>query len=100
MTDLLQMPNKLSCKKRKQINNSIEVASLAEISSRKAIISSLNSRNNKELFVSIAITIKWKHKAKNIDIVIIGTDDYCATCLLKETQVFVVSLRNILYQAK
>lgn len=47
ITDFLQMINKLSSKKRKQINKSKRKASLRETSSRKSIISSLNSSDKK-----------------------------------------------------
>lgn len=52
------MPNKLLDKKRKEIKKSKQKASLRETSSTKAIISSLNSFNKKELPVLIPATIK------------------------------------------
>ena len=48
-TDFLQMPHKLSSKKRRQINKIKQKANIREISSKKAIISSLESFDKKEL---------------------------------------------------
>ena len=45
-------------------------------------------------------TKKSDLKAKDIDIAIIGADAYYAVCHLKETQIFVLSIRDIQYQAK
>ena len=53
MTDFLQTPNKLSSKKRRQINKSMRKTSIGETSSRKATISSLSSSDKKELPVPI-----------------------------------------------
>ena len=100
MTDFLQMPNKLCGKKRRQINKSKRKASLGETSSRKAIISSLDSPDKKESLVSIPATIKSEPKAKDIDIAMIGADAYRAACRLKGAQVFAVSMRDIQYQAE
>ena len=97
MTDFLQMPNKLSGKKRRQINKSKRKTSLGETSSRKAIISSLDSLDKKELPVPIPATIKSESKAKDIDIAMIGSDAYCAACRLKRAQVFAVSMKDISY---
>ncbi len=95
MTDFLQTPNKLSGKKRRQINQSKRKASLGETSSRKAIISSLDSPDKKESPVPIPTTIKSEPKAKDIDIAMIGVDAYRAACRLKGAQVFAVSMRDI-----
>ncbi len=95
MTDFLQTPNKLSGKKRRQINKSKRKASLGETSSRKAIISSLDSPDKKESPVPIPATIKSEPKAKDIDIAMIGTDAYCAACRLKGAQVFDISMRDL-----
>ena len=100
ITDFLQTPNKLSSKKRRQINQSKRKASLGETSSRKAIISSLNSLEKKELSVPILATLKSNRKAKDSDIAIIGADAYCAACHLKRAQMFAVSIRDIQYQAE
>ena len=83
ITDFLQMPNKLSSKKKRQINKSKRKTSIREISSKKATISSLNSSDKKELLVPILTIKKSDPKAKDIDIAIIGADAYCATCYLK-----------------
>ena len=99
MTDFLQTPNKLSSKKKRQINKSKQKTSIGETSSKKATISSLDSSNKKELPVPILATKKSDPKAKDIDIAIIGADAYCAACRLKGAQVFVVSMRDIQYQA-
>ena len=64
MTDFLQTPNGLSSKKRKQINKSKRKMNIRDISSRKAIISSLESFDNKELPVPIPATKKSNPKAK------------------------------------
>ena len=97
MTDFLQTPNKLSSKKRRQINKSKRKASFRETSSRKAIIYSLDSPNKKESPVSIPATTKSKPKAKDINITIIDADAYYAACCLKRAQMFVVSRRDIQY---
>ena len=77
------MPNKLSSKKRRQIIKNKRKTSIGKTSSRKAIISSLNSFDKKELLVSIPITKKSNLKAKNIDIAIIGADVYYVAHRLK-----------------
>ena len=83
MTDFLQTPNKLSSKKKRQINKSKRKASLGETSSRTAIISSLDSPDIKKLPVFIPATIKSEPKAKDINIAMIGADAYCVACRLK-----------------
>ena len=93
------MPNKLSSKKKRQINKSKQKANIKETSLGKATISSLKSSNKKELLASILVIKILKPKAKNIDIAIIGTDAYCIVCHLKKTQVFAILIRNIQYQA-
>ena len=100
MTDFLQTPNKLSSKKRRQINKSKRKASIEKSSSRKAIINSLESSDKKKLPVPILSTKTSEPKAKDLDIAMIGADAYCAACHLKEAQVFVVSMRDIQYQAE
>ena len=100
MTDFLLTPNKLSSKKRRQINKSKWKASIGETSSRKATFSSLESSDKKELPVSIPTTKTLEPKAKDIDIAIIGADVYRAGCRLKGAQVFVISIRDIQYQAE
>ena len=100
MTDFLQTPNKLSSKKKRQINKSKRKASIEKSSSRKATINSLESFDKKELPVSILTTKTSKPKAKDIDIAMIGADAYCTACHLKGAQVFAVSMRDMQYQAK
>ena len=94
-TDFLQMPKKLSSKKRRQINKNIQMTSIRETSSRKAIISSLGSSDRKELPVPILAIKTLEPKAKDIDIAIIGEDAYRAACHLKEAQVFAISMKDI-----
>ena len=100
MTDFLQTPNKLSSKKRRQINKSKRKASIEESSSRKATINSLESSDKKELPVPIPTTKTSEPKTKDIDIAMIGVDTYCAACHLKRAQVFAISMRDIQYQAE
>ena len=100
ITDFLQTPNKLSSKKRRQINQSKRKASLGENSSRKAIISNLDSLKKKESPVSILATVKSNRKAKNTDIAMIGADAYRTAYCLKRAQVFAISIRDIQYQAE
>ena len=100
MTDFLQTSNKLSSKKRRQINKSKRKASIKESSSRKATINSLESSDKKKLPVSIPTSKTSKLKAKDIDIAMIGVDTYRAACYLKRAQVFALSIRDIQYQAE
>ena len=95
MTDFLQILNKLFSKKRRQIKKSKQKASIGEINSRKATISSLKSSDKKELSVPILAIKTSKPKAKDIDIAMIETDDYCRTCCFKRAQVFAVLMRDI-----
>ena len=90
----------MSDKKKRQINKSKRKANLGETSSRKVIISSLDSPDEKELPVSIPVTIKSEPKAKDIDIAMIDANAYCIAYCLKEAQVFAVSMRDIQYQAE
>ena len=85
ITKFLQTLNKLSSKKKRQINNSKRKMSIGEISSKKAIISSLDSSDKKELPVSIPVSKKSDSQSKNIDIAIISANVYCAACHLKKT---------------
>ena len=98
MTNFLQMSNKLSSKKRRQINKSKQKISIREISLRKAIISSLDSSDQKKLPISIPVIKKSDFKAKNIDIDMIGANFYCITYCLKKAQVFAILMTNIQYQ--
>ncbi len=100
MTDFLQMLDKLSSKKRRQINKSKRKASIGETSSRKATINSLDSSNKKELSVPLAAIKTSEHKTKDIDIAMISTDAYHVACCLKRAQVFAISARDIQYQAE
>lgn len=97
MIDFLQMQNKLSGKKRKEINKSKQTTSLGETGSRKAITSILNSFDEKKLPTSISAILKSEPNTKNIDITIIDADVYCTTCCLKRVKVFAVFMRNIQY---
>ncbi len=100
MTDFLQMPDKLSSKKKRQINKSKQKASIGKTSARKATISSLNSSNEKQLPVPLATIKTSEPTAKDIDIAMIGANAYYAACCLKKAQVFAISMRDIQYQAK
>ncbi len=100
MANFLQIPDKLSSKKRRQINQSKWKASIGETSSRKATINCLDSSDKKELSLPLAAIKILEPKAKDIDISMIGTDTYCAACCLKRAQVFAVSIRDIQCQAK
>lgn len=93
--NFLQMPNKLSSKKRKKIHQSKRKVNSRETSSKKAIFSSLDSLEKKELPVPILVTIKSNPKAKDINIAKISADAYCVACHLKKTQVFTISMRDI-----
>ena len=84
ITDFLQISNKLSSKKRRQINKSKQKASIREISSRKAIISNLESSNKKELLIFILVIKTSELKAINIDIAMISANAYCIACRLKK----------------
>ena len=95
MTDFLQTPNKLSSKKRRQINKSKKKANIEESSLKKATINSLESSDKKKLPVPIPTTKTSEPKAKDIDIAMIGADAYRAACHLKRAQVFAISMRDI-----
>ena len=84
MINFLQMPNKLSNKKRRQINKSKGKVSIGETNSRKTTISSLKSSDKQELLVSIPATKKLETKVKDIDIAMIDTNVYCIAYYLKE----------------
>ena len=66
MTDFLQTPNKLSNKKRREINQSKQKTSIGETSLRKAIMSNLDSLDKIELPVSIGY-----HKYQNSRLMIL-----------------------------
>ena len=100
MTDFLQMPNKLSSEKRRQINKSKQKINIEETNLVKTTITSLDSFHKKELPVSILTTKKSDIKAKKIDIVMIGKDIYYAAFRLKRVQVFALLMRDIQYQAE
>lgn len=89
------MPNKLSGKKRRQINKNKQKASIRGTSLRKAIINSLNSSNKKELLVPILAIKTLEPKTQDIDIAIVSADASCVACPLKGAQVFVVSMTDI-----
>ena len=67
MTDILQTPNKLFNKKKRQINKSKWKTNIKKISLRKAIITSLKSFDK-----------KLESKTKEIDIAMISANAYCA----------------------
>lgn len=94
------MPNKLFCKKRKQINRSKQKANIRETSTQKVIINSLDSFDKKKLPVLILVIKTSKPKAQNIDIAMIAVDAYCIDCYLQKGRVFVILIKDILYQAK
>lgn len=97
MTNFLQTINNLSSKKKRQINISKRKISIEETSLRKAIISSLDNFEKKELSVSILAIKKLNLKIKNIDIAIIGTNAYCIACNLKRAQLFAILIKDIQY---
>ena len=68
------MPNKLSSKKKRQINKSKWKSNIRETSLRKATISSLENSDKKELLVPILATRTSESKIKNIDIAMIGAN--------------------------
>ena len=73
----------MSSKNKREINKNKQKTSIRENSLRKAIISSLESFDKKELPVSILATKTSKAKAKNIDIAMIDADVYCVAYYLK-----------------
>ena len=95
MTDFLQTPNKLSYKKRRQINKSKRKVNIGKTNSKKATFRNLESSDKKELPVPIPATKTSKFKAKNIDIAMISTDAYYVVYYLKRAQVFAISIRDI-----
>lgn len=100
ITNFLQTLNKLSSKKKRQINKSKWKANIEIIILKKATISNLESCNKKELTVSILTTKTSKRKAKDINIAIISGDTYRTAGSLIKTQVFAVSIRDIQYQGE
>ena len=97
MTNFLQTPNKLSSKKKRQINKSKRKASIGGTSLRKATIHSLNNSDKKELLVLIPVTKTLELKAQDINIAMIGTDAYHAAYCLKRAQVSAISMTDIQY---
>ena len=95
ITDFLQTLNKLSSKKKKQINKSKQNKNIKKTSKRKATISSFDSFNKIAMLIPILTTKKSNPNAKDIDITIIGMDVYCATFHLKKAQVIAISMKNI-----
>lgn len=100
MNDFLQTSNKLSDKKRREINKSKRKTSLGKASSKKAIISRFNSLDEKELPISIPKTTKVKSEAKEIDITNIAAGPNNAACCLKRASVFTISMTDIEYQVE
>lgn len=60
----------------RQITKKKQKTSLEKISFRKTIISSLNILNKKEFHVFILVKIKFKPKTQDIDIAMIGANQY------------------------
>ena len=60
----------------------------------------MESSNKKELLVLILATKTSEPRAKDIDIAMIGIDTYCIAYYLKKAQMFVISMKNIQYQAE
>ena len=60
MTDFLQILNKLSDKKRRQINKNKRKSSLEETNSRKATISNLDNFKKNKLLFPIPAIVKIK----------------------------------------
>ena len=83
-TDVLQVPYKLSNKKRRQINKNKWKAGIRETSPRKAIISNLSGLDKDPLSVSIPTIKELLSKTQNINIAMIGADIYHAACRLKK----------------
>ena len=90
ITDFFQVQNKLSSKKKRQINKNKRKTRIEEISPREASISSLNSFDKKELLVHILVIKKSLPKTQDIDIAMISANAYCANCHLKKAQVFAI----------
>ncbi len=80
MTNFLQTPDKLSSKKRRQINKSKQKASIRETSSRKVTINNLDNSDKKELLVPLVAIKISEPKTKDINIARIGADAYCIVC--------------------
>ena len=100
ITNFLQTSNKLSSKKRRQINKNKQKTSIGKTSSRKATISYLNNSDKKKLPVPILAIKKSEPGTKDIDIAMISVDAHCIACCLKRAQMFTISLRAIQYQAE
>ena len=100
MTDFLQTSNKLSSKKKRQINKGRWKMSIRDTSSRKVTISSLDSSDKKELLVPIPAIKKSDPKFKDIDIAMISANSYCAAGYLKNAQVCTISMKDIQYQVE
>lgn len=99
MTYFFQTRNKLFSKKKRPINKIKWKVSWKKISSRKSIIYIWNSNDKKQWSVFLRVFIKWNPKAKNIHWVMIVMNTYCATYLLKKAEVFIISMKDIKYQA-
>ena len=83
MTNFLQMSDKLSSKKRRQINKNKQKTSIRKTYSRKFIIDSFDNFDKKKLSVPLIAIKTSKSMAKNINIAIISADTYYATCYCK-----------------
>ena len=68
---------------------------IKKTSSRKSIISNLNSFNKKKLLVFIPAIKKLKLKVKNANIAMIDINIYYIAYHFKEIQVFIILIRNI-----
>lgn len=82
MTDIFQKPDKLSCKKKRQINKNMEKTGTEKTSS-KATISNLDIFDKNALSVFITLIKISKPKAQNIDIAMIDVDTYFLAFSLK-----------------
>lgn len=95
MTNFLQTSDKLSIKKKRQINKNKWKKSIRKTSSRKATINNLNNFDKIALLVFLAITKIFEFKAKNSDITMIDMNIYHITYCLKRTQVFAIPMKDI-----
>ncbi len=95
IVDFLQVPDKISSKKKSQENKAKPKAITSWVESQVATICGLDNINQSntpskiltDLLVPIIITI-------------IGADAYCIFCRLTKTEVFVVSMKDLDYQVR
>ena len=91
----MQLLNKLSNKKRRQINKNKQKVCIRETSLKKVIISSLSSLNKKQLSVSILAIKKSLPKTQDIDIAIISANTCYAAYCLEDVSFFVLLIKDI-----